>query len=86
MPQVEEPKTTLDEVTTSFRKYMHEDLEGALQLITGMFVSVSEVYMEVRGYSSDGEIRFTTGAKQRDITIHPVKPDSEKLHRLAGDL
>ena len=56
-----------------FIKLIEDDTEGALQLITGMFVGLTLEYMRRRGYEPSGDIKID-GGHQRDITIHAAKP------------
>jgi len=49
-----------------------EDIEGALQLITGMFIDINIAYAEIHGSDGDGEKRIdiTGPYGQRKVTIH----------------
>jgi hypothetical protein len=53
-----------------FVKLIEADTDQALQLVLGMFVSLSLEIMRRRGLDPAQEIVFTGSAKQRGITIH----------------
>ena len=60
---------TTDELTDVFIDYAREDLEGAIQLMTGLFVGISESYVKSQGADYKKEI-IIDGKGQRKITIH----------------
>jgi hypothetical protein len=53
-----------------FVKLIEADTDQALQLVLGMFVSLTLEMMRRRGLDPAQEIVFTGSAKQRGITIH----------------
>ena len=61
-----------DELVEEVTEYAKEDIEGAIQIITGLFVGLNVAYVEMRGDEGDGDkqidIEGPTG--QRRITIH----------------
>jgi len=63
---------TQDELEHEFTEYAKNDIEGALILITGLFVGINVAYCEIRSGEGDGQktinIKGTEG--QRKITIH----------------
>ena len=63
---------TTDELIDEFIDYAREDLEGAMQLMTGLFVGISEYYVKSQGADYKKEI-VIDGNGQRKITIHSEK-------------
>lgn len=61
----------------AFVKLVEEDTEGALQLITGMFVGLMLEYLRRRGLETARDIKID-GGKSRDITIHAPKMTAEQ--------
>ena len=53
----------------AFLELVAEDTEGALQLITGMFVGLTLEYIRRRGEDETKTLRIN-GCGNRDITIH----------------
>ena len=64
----------------AFLELVEEDMESALQLITGMFVGLTLEYTRRRGEDASKTLRIN-GCGNRDITIHEF-PNVE-LTRLA---
>ena len=58
-----------DELIDEFIDYAREDLDGAFQLMTGLFVGISEAYIKSKGEDYKKEITID-GNKQRKITVH----------------
>ena len=63
---------TQDELVSEFTEYAKQDVEGALQLITGLFVGLNVAFVELRGDEGDGQKQITIDGPegQRKITIH----------------
>ena len=61
----------------AFIEYAKADIEGALQLITGMFVGVHIAFCECMGEKgdSDNQINIKGPIGQRKITIHAKDKD-----------
>ena len=65
---------TTDELIDEFIDYAREDLEGAMQLMTGLFVGISESYVKSQGEDIDCKKEIVIdGNGQRKITIHSEK-------------
>lgn len=64
---------TEEELMKAFGKYAARDLDGALVLITGLFVGICEVCCEIRGVESGKTINIAGMAGERPITIHPAR-------------
>ncbi len=63
---------TKDELADEFTEYAKQDIEGALSLITGLFVGLNVAFVELRGNVRDGQkqIEIDGPEGQRKITIH----------------
>ena len=60
-------KTQLEKALTDYAK---KDIEGALQLITVMFIDINIAYAEIRGSDGEGEKRIDITDGRRKVTIH----------------
>lgn len=65
---------TKDELEKEFTEYAYSDIEGALQLITGLFVGLNVAFCDIRGSDGDGQKKINIEGPdgQRKITIHPA--------------
>jgi len=63
---------TQDELEKEFTEYACNDIEGALMLITGLFVGLNVAYCELKSGEGDGQktIEIEGPEGQRKITIH----------------
>lgn len=59
----------------SFLELVDDDVEAALQLITGMFVGLTVEYTKIRGHDPSVDL-FIDGCGNRNITIHAVISNS----------
>jgi hypothetical protein len=62
--------TTKDELIEILTDYAKTDIEGALQVVSGVFIGLHEVYIEMRGEDGKKKIDIDGPAGQRKITIH----------------
>ena len=60
---------TFTQLEKSLTDYAKKDIEGALQLITGMFIDINIAYAEIRA-DGDGEKRIDITDGRRKVTIH----------------
>ncbi len=63
---------TQTELEKAFTDYAYEDIEGALMLITGLFVGINVAYCELKSGEGDGQKKIDIEGPegQRKITIH----------------
>jgi len=63
---------TKEELVDEFSELAKADIEGALQVITGLFVGLNVAFVELRGNDGDGSKQITIDGPegQRKITIH----------------
>lgn len=62
---------TEEKVIDLVEKYAIEDLDGALELVTGLFVGLMTTYMELNDQDPNTELVISgNGEGQRKITLH----------------
>lgn len=61
-----------DEIVNDFIEYAKQDIEGALMVITGLFIGLNVTFAELHGDEGDGlkKINIVGPEGQRKITIH----------------
>lgn len=61
---------TEDELIKEFTDFAKHDIESAITVVTGLFVSLNLVYVEMRGADPKNQIDIVGDEGQRKITIH----------------
>lgn len=76
-PRVDEVKERLE---AGFIDYAKQDIEGALQLITGLFIGLNTAFVEIHADKGDSDkaIHIQGPEGQRKITIHESTPESNE--------
>lgn len=67
MPQDTTPQ--MERFSAAFRELVRNDMEGALQLITGLFVGLTIEHVRRAGGEATGDV-YIDSCGARDITIH----------------
>jgi len=62
--------TTKNQLIKILTDYAKTDIEGALQVVSEVFIGLHEVYIEMRGEDEKKQIDIVGLAGQRKITIH----------------
>ena len=62
------------ELEKAFLKLVDEDIELALQIVTGMFVGLTIEYTKLRGHDTSTDL-VINGCGERNITIHAAVPN-----------
>lgn len=61
-----------DQLVDAFIELAKEDMEGALQAVTGLFIGLNVAFVELKGEEGDGQKQIDIDGPpgQRTITIH----------------
>lgn len=65
------PKLTKEQLQEAFDEFAREDINGALSLSTGFFVSAMESLMRFKGLDPNQELKVN-GMGNRNITLHQI--------------
>ncbi len=66
---------TKEELENGFTEYAIEDIEGALQLVIGLFIGLNVAYCDIRGGEGNSKKKIIIEGPegQRKITIHAAE-------------